>query len=120
MANRPTRRYRLARRLASSLLLCAMTRGALADTPNVPVDPVNAIDVIADAGGMGAGGGGETLYLEIVVNGNETHKLAAFSRFDGALHVGNDTLRQLGFRLPEGATGTVDLGALPGVSYRYD
>ena len=120
MANRPTRRYRLARRLASSLLLCAIARDTLAEPADAPVDTANAIEVIADAGGSGAAGGGEMLYLEIVINGNETHKLAGFSRVDGKLSVGADTLRQLGFRLPEGSGESIDLGALPGVTYRYD
>ena len=70
--------------------------------------------MIADAGGSSAAGAGEMLYLEVVINGNETHKLAAFSRIDGNLNVGADTLRQLGFRLPEGAGASVDLGASAG------
>jgi len=119
MANRPTRRYRLARRLASGLLLCAIARGTLAETPDTVADPANAIDVIADASG-GAGAGSDVLYLEVVINGNETHKLAGFSRVGDTFSVSADTLRQLGFRVPEGSGARVDLGALPDVSYRYD
>jgi outer membrane usher protein len=119
MANRPTRRYRLARRLASGLLVCAIARGALAETPEAVTEPANAIDVIADTGG-GPGGAGEALYLEVVINGNETHKLAGFSRIDGKFSTGADTLRQLGFRVPEGSGARVDLAALPDVTYHYD
>jgi outer membrane usher protein len=121
MANRPTRRSRLARRLASSLLLCAIARGSFAETPDAAnVDPSSTIEVIADAGGGSVAAGGEVLYLEVVINGNETHKLAGFARIDGKLHVGADTLRKLGFRLPESSGESVDLDALPEVSYHYD
>src|SRR4051812_25489339 len=118
MANRPTRRSRLARRVASGLLACGFACDAGADTPDALVDPANAIEVIADAGG--GGGGGETLYLEVVINGNETHKLAGFSRAGDELDVGADTLRQLGFRVPQGSGANVALGSLPSVQYHYD
>jgi outer membrane usher protein len=92
-------------------------RDGRADAPAAgAVDPY-AIDVIADAGGAGAGA---VLYLEVVVNGNETHKLAAFTQVDGKLRAGADTLRRLGFRLPEAPVASVALDSLPGVSYRYD
>ncbi len=120
MANRPTRRSRLARRLASGLLIFAVACDVLAEAPDAVVEPQNAIDVIADAGGGPGGAGGEVLYLEVVINGNETQKLAGFSRVDGSLHVGSDTLRQLGFRIAENSGSSVDLGAMPGISYRYD
>ena len=97
-------------------------REGLADTPatdsrDADVIGTTAIDVIADTGGAGAG---EVLYLEVVINGNETHKLAAFTRVDGKLRAGADTLRQLGFRLPEASIASVELDGLPGVSYHYD
>ncbi|HJT98928.1 MAG TPA: fimbria/pilus outer membrane usher protein [Rhodanobacteraceae bacterium] len=83
------------------------------------MDPANAIEVIDDAGGGPGGGGNETLYLEVVINGNETHKLASVSRSAGHFHVGAETLRRLGFRLP-GESGSVDLDTMRGVTYRYD
>src|SRR5689334_210759 len=117
MAMRPTRCSRLARSLASGVLLCAAMREGLADTPAAGAIAPNAVDVIADAGGAGAGA---VLYLEVVINGNETHKLAAFTQVDGKLRAGADTLRQLGFRLSEQSVASVALDALPGVMYVYD
>jgi outer membrane usher protein len=122
MAIRPTRCSRLARSLASALFLCAAMRESAADAPAAGALDASAIgtstiDVIADTGGAGAGA---VLYLEVVINGNETHKLAAFTQVDGKLRAGADTLRQLGFRLPEAPVASVDLDSLPGVSYRYD
>ena len=55
MANRPTRRFRLARRLASGLVIAGLASEVLAETPDAAVDPGSAIEVIADSGG----GGGE-------------------------------------------------------------
>ena len=118
MANRPTRRSRLARRLASGLLVAGLASDVIAETPDAGVDPANAIEVIADAGGGGSAG--DTLYLEVVINGNETHKLAGFSRAGNDISAGADTLRQLGFRLPEGTGSSVDLNTLPDVAYHYD
>jgi outer membrane usher protein len=123
MAIRPTRCSRLARSLASGLVLCAAMRDGHADAPaaggaaDAYAIGVASIDVIADAGGAGAG---EVLYLEVVINGNETHKLAAFTRVDGKLRAGADTLRQLGFRLPEASVASIELDGLPGVGYHYD
>jgi outer membrane usher protein len=85
--------------------------------PDADVIGTPAIDVIADAGGAGAGA---VLYLEVVINGNETHKLAAFTQVDGKLRAGAETLRQLGFRLSEQSVASVELDALPGVTYHYD
>ena len=118
MANRPTRRLRLARRLASGLLACALASEVFAETPDAGVDPANTIEVISDAGGGVSTG--ETLYLEVVINGNETHKLAGFARDGSDFSAGSDTLRQLGFRLPEGTGARVDLNTMPDVAYRYD
>ena len=115
MANRPTRRFRLARRLASGLVACALACASHAETPDDAGS--DAAEIIDDAGV--ASGGGDALYLEVVVNGNETRKLAAFAREGDDLETGADTLRQLGFRVPAGDS-RVKLGALPGVSYRYD
>ena len=122
MAIRQTRCSRLARSLASGIFLCAAMRESIAGTPDVggangDVIGTTAIDVIADAGGAGAGA---VLYLEVVINGNETHKLEAFTQVDGKLRAGADTLRKLGFRLSEQSVASVALDALPGVTYVYD
>ncbi|HVV97759.1 MAG TPA: fimbria/pilus outer membrane usher protein [Rhodanobacteraceae bacterium] len=115
MANRPTRRFRLARRLASGLVACALACASHAETPDDAGS--DAAEIIDDAGV--ASGGGDALYLEVVVNGNETRKLAAFAREGDDLEAGADTLRRLGFRVPDG-DARVRLDALPGVTYRYD
>jgi len=121
MAMRPTRCSRLARSLASGIFLCAAMPDSFADVPAASnpdaVIGASSIDVIADAGGAGAGA---VLYLEVVINGNETHKLAAFTQVDGKLRAGAETLRQLGFRLSEQSVASVELDALPGVTYHYD
>lgn len=125
MAKRPTRRSRLARRLASGVVACVLASDLIAATPDAGADAAtgigaNAIELLdADSGG-GAGGIGDTLYLEVVVNGNETHKLVGFYREGGAFSARTDTLRQLGFHVPEDAGLRVDLNTLPGVSYKYD
>jgi outer membrane usher protein len=115
MANRPTRRFRLARRLASGLVACALACASHAETPDDAGS--DAAEIIDDAGV--ASGGGDALYLEVVVNGNGTRKLAAFAREGDNLEAGADTLRRLGFRVPDG-DARVRLDALPGVTYRYD
>ena len=125
MAKRPTRRSRLARRLASGVVACVLASDLIAATPDAGADAASgigtsAIELIDADGGGGAGGSGETLYLEVVVNGNETHKLVGFYREGDAFSARADTLRQLGFHVPDDAGLRVDLGTLPGVSYRYD
>ena len=72
MAMRPTRCSRLARSLASGIFLCAAMPESFADVPaagsaDAGVIGASSIDVIADAGGAGAGA---VLYLEVVINGN--------------------------------------------------
>ncbi|MEO6928901.1 MAG: fimbria/pilus outer membrane usher protein [Casimicrobiaceae bacterium] len=65
---------------------------------------------------------GQDLYLEVVLNGSATRRIAHFTRDDTHFYAGSDTLRQLGFRnLPEVAQGgRYDLAALPEVSFAYD
>jgi outer membrane usher protein len=116
MANRPTRRFRLARRLASGLVACAIACASHAGTPDDDASQ-GRVEIIDDAGI--ASGGDAALYLDVVVNGSETRKIALFARTGDDLEAGADTLRQLGFRVPDGET-RVALGTLAGVSYRYD
>jgi outer membrane usher protein len=115
MANRPTRRFRLARRLASGLVACAIACASHAGTPDDDASG-GSVQIIDDAG---IASGGEALYLDVVVNGSETRKLALFARVDDDFETGAETLRQLGFRVPDGET-RIRLGALAGVTYRYD
>ena len=120
MANRPTRRCRPARTLASVMLALAVAGEVLAATPDAGAAASTDVQLIADAGIDSVAEGGESLYLEVVLNGNETQRIAHFSRSEGHLRTGAETLRQLGFRLPADAAPTIDLADLSGVSWQYD
>jgi outer membrane usher protein len=102
------------------MLACAAAGNVLAATPDEAPAAGADIEVIADTGVDSSAEGGETLYLEVVLNGNETRRIAHFSRSEGHLRAGADTLRKLGFRLPADAPSTIDLADLPGVTWRYD
>jgi len=120
MAIRPTNRCRPARILASVMLASAAVTDLPAASPDAGAAANAGIELIADAAADSAAEGGETLYLEVVLNGNETQRIAHFSRSEGHLRTGADTLRQLGFRLPADAASTIDLAELPGVSWHYE
>jgi outer membrane usher protein len=115
MAHRPTRRFRLARRLASGLAACAIACASHAGTPDDDAS-AGSSEIIDDAG---IASGGDALYLDVVLNGSETRKLALFAHVGDDLEAGADTLRRLGLRVPDGET-RVRLGTLAGVTYRYD
>jgi outer membrane usher protein len=113
MAHRSNSRW-LPARLASALLLCAIAVDAStvdAGAPEVIVDAPFDVDADVTAG--------DTLYLEVSLNGRETHRIAHFSHDGGRFLVGTDTLLELGFRLPA-AQAPVDLVSLAGVSWHYD
>ena len=102
------------------MLACAAAGNVLAATPDESPAAGADIEVIADSSVDSSAEGGETLYLEVVLNGNETRRIAHFSRSEGHLRAGAQTLRQLGFRLPADAPSTIDLADLAGVTWRYD
>src|SRR5690606_8753725 len=64
--------------------------------------------------------GDEVLYLQVVLNGTDTGKIARFVRRDARLHASADTLRQLGFRMADGTAGSIALDSLPGLVVHYD
>lgn len=118
MASPPTRRCRLAACLASALLApgAAFASGSL---PSTSVTGDAAPSVVAD-GTAAPAMQGETLYLDVVLNGNDTGKLVHFARAGDAFHATADALREIGFKLPPTEHGVVDVAALAGVGVHYD
>ncbi|WIG56091.1 MAG: Sigma-fimbriae usher protein [Rhodanobacteraceae bacterium] len=117
MASRSTNRCKLTACLASALLLpgfaaAPSAAGATADSTSTTVIP--------DTPSATASLHGEDLYLEVVLNGNDTHRIAHFVHDGDAFLVSSETLRKLGFRLSPDTQGEVDLAALPGVGVHYD
>ncbi len=65
--------------------------------------------------------GDEELYLEVTLNQLPTRQLFRFVSRDGQVLASNDTLRTLGFILPDGnAADLRALDSLPGVRWQYD
>jgi outer membrane usher protein len=66
----------------------------------------------------------ETLLLEVVVNGYPTSRIGEFVQRDGALYAKRDTLRDLGFRVPDATAETRDklvkLADIPDFAARLD
>lgn len=63
---------------------------------------------------------GDDLYLEVVLNGNDTHQIAHFVHDGDTFQASADTLRKLGFKLSADAQGDTDIAKLPGVGVHYD
>lgn len=122
MASRSTKLSRSAICLTSALLLAGIAAAAPASGPlTLAANDASSISVISDAStGSLQPGDGESLYLEVVVNGNATRKIARFVRDGDAFRVSADTLRELGFRLAPTDRGAIDVAALPGVAVHYD
>ncbi len=120
MASLPTRRCVLAACLASALL--APVIAAAAGPGPGPVAPGTAGPVIVPDGTATstAQGHGESLYLNVVVNGRDTGRIAHFIRTGDSFRATAEALRALGFRLPASEHGLLDVTALPGVAVHYD
>jgi outer membrane usher protein len=81
----------------------------------------SGISVIPDAPTASTGEpGSEDLYLEVVLNGNDTHQIGHFVHEGEHFRAGAETLRKLSFRLPADAPATIELDSLPGVVVHYD
>lgn len=63
---------------------------------------------------------GNSLYLDVALNGAPTGRLAHFDERKNVLFVRAATLRQLGFSLADGVADPVRLDSLPGVKLDYD
>jgi outer membrane usher protein len=91
----------------------------------VPATPAGAAEPAPDlAPGPKAAAEGETLLLDVVVNGHPIGKVAEVVQRQGALYLKRDDLGELGLRLPPGLAATADglyaIAALPNVSVRLD
>ena len=73
--------------------------------------------LIADSGEWARG---NSLYLEVTLNGSPTGQLVHFDDRDGVLYASVPTLRQLGFVLPADTSDPVRVVGLTGVSVDYD
>jgi outer membrane usher protein len=113
MANRSSCRWPR-NRFASLLLLSVLATDLSAAGPDVP-------QVLADSAfdAAAASLAGETLFLEVLLNGAATGRILRFVHENGRFHAGADSLRLLGFDMKPGA-GAIDLGTLEGVGIDYD
>src|SRR5262245_39852516 len=60
------------------------------------------------------------VYLRVVLNGEDTNLIAAFTETSGSrLSIAPKEFAELGFAVPEGG-GPIALDGLTGLSYRYD
>jgi outer membrane usher protein len=69
---------------------------------------------------VAAAGIGMDLYLEVVLNQQQTNKLTHFTQRNGKLWASDAALRDLGFVLPTGTPDPVRVDSLPGVTVDYD
>jgi outer membrane usher protein len=69
-------------------------------------------------------GGAQDLYLEVIINGRKTGRIASFLREPGGAFTSTpDSLRDAGLLPPAGAGApdeAIPLASLPGISFRYD
>jgi outer membrane usher protein len=89
----------------------------------IAVAPAAAAAAATAAAGQadGAAGGDEELYLEVTLNQARNPQLFRFVRRGGQILASNDTLRAIGFVLPDGEPAAMRaLDSLPGVAWRYD
>ena len=114
MASRSIKRFRSATCLASALLLPGIAVAAPSTTLASDAAKVSVIPDVPSASADKAKGA--DLYLEVVLNGNPTDKIAHFLQYGSAFRASAETLRQLGFRLPAAVRGSINLLSLPGVS----
>src|SRR5690348_15135626 len=122
MESRSSKRFRATLCLASALLGPAAAIAATEAAPDsgAAMDPAG-ISVIPDSSvGPTGDSAGEDLYLQVVLNGNDTRQIAHFVHEGEHFRASAETLRKLGFRLSADAPQTLTLDSIPGVSVRYD
>jgi outer membrane usher protein len=122
MESRSSKRFRATLCLASALLAPAAATAATDAAPDSgSAAAAPGISVIPDASAASAGDStGEDLYLQVVLNGNDTRQIAHFVHEGEHFRASAETLRKLGFRLPADAPQTLELDSLPGVTVHYD
>lgn len=122
MESRSSKRFRATICLASALLAPTLAVAATdaASDSGTAMDS-SGISVIPDAPSASTGdSGGEDLYLEVLLNGNDTHQIGHFVHEGEHFRASAETLRKLSFRLPADAPATMELDSLPGVVVHYD
>src|SRR5690242_16171124 len=123
MESRSSKRFRATLCLASALLAPAAATAATEAAPDSgPAMDAAGVSVIPDAPANTTGGdsAGEDLYLQVVLNGNDTRQIGHFVHEGEHFHASAETLRKLGFRLPADAPQSIELDSLPGVVTHYD
>lgn len=122
MESRSSKRFRatlclasvlLGPRVATAAIHAASDAGSAMDASGISVIP----DSPSESGGDSSG---EDLYLEVLLNGNDTRQIGHFVHAGQHFRASAETLRKLGFRLPADAAQTIALDSLPGVSAHYD
>ena len=122
MESRSSNRFRATICLASALLAPVVAIAATDAAPDSgpAMDPAS-VSVIPDPPAASTGdSSGEDLYLEVMLNGNDTRQIGHFVHEGEHFRASAETLRKLGFRLPANATENLDLDSLPGVTVHYD
>jgi outer membrane usher protein len=122
MASRSNKPSRWATCLASALLGPGLAIASQPSSMLANSAPANSADVAVIPGSpvTDTDAKGEDLYLEVVLNGSDTHKIAHFVREGDAFRISADGLRKLGFHLPAQSESKLDLASLPGVGVHYD
>src|SRR5690348_2577403 len=122
MESRSSNRFRATICIASALLAPAIAIAATDAAPDSgPAMDATGVSVIPDSSSSAAAdNAGEDLYLEVVLNGNDTRQIGHFVHEGEHFRASAETLRKLGFRLPANASETLTLDSLPGVVVHYD
>ncbi len=93
-----------------------LTTGTTSDPSiSITADPVSSASADPSVG--------ETLLLEVIVNGHSIGAIGEFTMYRGRLMARPDELRDLGFRVPYPRTsgpGLIGLSDLPGITWRLD
>lgn len=120
MASRLNKRFRWKIALTSLMLLHGLVHAAPAPEPDPGPSPdPSALAVISDD--FSGSDSGDELFLEVVLNGSHTRKVAHFNHDGAHWHASVATLRQLGFRLPGDAPDVrIDMASVDGMSVNYD
>ncbi|KAF1069392.1 MAG: Outer membrane usher protein YehB [Pseudomonas citronellolis] len=100
----------LPRTLSGLGLLLALTRAGAADyLPDLPAPPRAPLAA-----------GDTPLYLELVINGQDSGRVVPVQQHDGHYLVDAALLRESGLQLPGNPAGTLAVDQLPGLQAQYD